>query len=341
MRAEKDAANRERQAAGYRQGSTVDARVASANLSRAFTQSRQDATEELGRMTIDKAKGSSSGVLEKLGSLSVAAGATAIALTMATGAAKAYSDFEHSRGDRNRSMGERIGELGKSAATLGMSQEQMLAFQKGGGKMTVEGQEKMLNSMARNQEAKPFGMPRAKPEEIMKLLAMSQETGVDLSGVVANPALAPGNAEILAKMELTKHGASLASLGDRRGNGAVGSASKAMPAVSAAELRVQSSESNIADAANKRQYVEGVANRAGADAREHMRGQSATGRFLANTADYTEWIPGIGGKFRSAEQDSLMKDPGNTGEHLRELQKQTALMAPKPPKPTVGRNGDQ
>lgn len=350
MRAEKDAANRERTANGFRQGMAVDSRVSSANLSRGFRDSRIDALNlrrnartEAGELPDIAGKVASGveGIVSRFGAMTSAAAAAAIAVSALATAASLSAASQRERGENSRSFGDRVKANGKAGATLGLSQAQLGRFAKAGGKMTVSEQEAMLHSMGDAQAAKPFGMPRLAPDEIMALLSRSQSTGIDLSSVVANPAAAPGNSGILADMEVARRGGSLKSF-DRDKNGkSTGpnidvSYNRSTAPLADAEMRLQSIESNIADQPLKDSYKSGINERIGTDVR-NARGNSGFWGKVANFFDGSQdAIPGNlgsqGGAAR-AGNDQL-------NQIASDISRQTTIMT-KPPKPTVTRNGDQ
>jgi len=347
IRAEKDAANRERQASGYRQGSSIDARVASANLSRGSRDSRidalnlrRDARSEAGAVPdiAGKFVSGAESLVTRFGAMTSAAAAAAIAVSALAAAASFSAAAQRERGENSRSFGDRVKANGKAGATLGLSQAQIGKFAKASGKMTVAEQETMLRSMGDSQAAKPFGAPKLSPDEIMGLLSRSQSTGIDLSSVVANPAAAPGNANILADMEVARRGGSLKSF-DRDKNGkSTGpnidvSYNRATAPLADSEMRLQSIESNIADQPLKDSYKSGINERLGTDMRNARTNSGFWGK-VANSLDSSQdFVPGNlgsqGGEARTGN-DQL-------NQIASDIQRQTTIMT-KPPKPTVQRD---
>jgi len=343
IRAEKDSANRERastqQGIVSRQGSSLDARVAAANLNLA---SRQNAPLTFGQKLGQGVESVAEGLTSKLGALTTGAAAAAMALTAIKFGLDAREQSNASAGRLSEEMGARRVQLGQAGAAVGMSAEQIAAFQTGDGRMTVSAQESMLHNIGTTAAARPFGMPKLSSATAMKVLDYGQKTGLDLSSVLSNPAVQDGNVDQFLKMELTRRGADVSSLNpsNRRGNATINSYNSKLPPDVAAEQSFQSQLANLEDGPAKERSASGSKRRA-ADAYLNTLENGSTFEVLnAKFAKIRRWF-GDSDVDTEASNDAKRQSEG-LGPVIGLLQEaneqRDKTIRPKPPRPTVQRD---
>jgi hypothetical protein len=349
MRAEKDAANRERsfskesmRKALASQGSSIDQRVTSANLNLA---ARRNSPASFGE-TVGKGVDSVADALSsKFAALTTSAAAVAIAFRSVKFVLDTIDNANSSAGRLSAEMGARRVQLGQAGAAVGLSAKDIAAFQTAGGRMTVSGQETMLQGIGQAAASRPFGMPKLSSATAMKVLDYGQKTGIDLSSVLSNPAVQDGNVEQFLKMELTRRGADLATLnsGNRRGNATINSYNSKLPPDVAAEQSFQSDLSAIEDEPAKNRSADGLKRRAADAYLNSLDNGSAWESFNATLARTRRYLH-LGDVDTEASNDAMRQNGGDSAviDLLKQANKQRdQTLQNRAPKPTTGRNGDQ